>query len=233
MIGEYTKRARIYPSIFAMLMPALLTIFFLYKELSSLYPNWAVAIRLLTVIVPVTLVYSVIGFFMRETFRSTSKMLFQFPLFKEDETKMPTTRMLLLKDKILDPKSKKHLRELIKTKCGITLYGEKYESENPDLAAKAIVNAVGVIRNLTREDKILLQYNYEFGFARNYLGASIWAFAIIIGIGFVVWVTDSPHIEYIYIALAIQLLLAVFYFVSLKYRANAYARQLFASFETL
>lgn len=40
-------------------------------------------------------VYSALAYWIRQLFIDASKILFQFPMFKEDETEMPTTKLLL------------------------------------------------------------------------------------------------------------------------------------------
>ena len=50
-------------------------------------------------------------------------------------------------------------------------------------AKKAITEAVYQIRQNCRGDEILRQYNIEFGFCRNYLGAGVWSLFFLFGIG--------------------------------------------------
>lgn len=230
---KYIKYARVYPSIIAMLLPAILTSLYLEGLLSAYMITFTQSLRILVLFVPVAVIYAAIGYFLRELFRETSKQLFQFPLFREDETKMPTTRLLLWKDKTLDDRTKKRIREKLKKKHGVSLYGQKDEQQKPEEAAKAIVNAVALMRQDTRQDPILLQYNYEFGFARNYLGASVWALLIILAICITNHFVCRISISLTWVFFGIQILLSVIFFFSLKHRGLAYARQLLASFETL
>lgn len=45
--------------------------------------------------IPVALIYGALAYWVRQLFIDASKRLFQFRLFKEDETEMPTTKLLL------------------------------------------------------------------------------------------------------------------------------------------
>ena len=230
---KYIKYARVYPSIIAMLIPALLTSVYLAEVFVQGIASVSYVLRLIAVFVPVAVVYAAVGYFLRELFRDTSKQLFQFPLFREDETKMPTTQMLLWKDKSLDYNRKKRIREMLKERHKVELFSRKAEEQDIDGAAKAIVSAVALMRQDTRQDPILLQYNYEFGFARNYLGASVWALFVIlvICIANVIEVRINGYLTWS--CLCLQILLSLFFFFSLKHRGRAYARQLFASFGSL
>ena len=94
----YVKYARVLPAIVAMILPCISTIYFIYHIpcvkiffMEELNDIWEVLI----VILPCGLVYSAIGYFARESFRSISKIIFQYKLFNEDETKMPTTDLLM------------------------------------------------------------------------------------------------------------------------------------------
>ena len=109
----YEKRARVYPAIVAMVVPVIFTTVFFSGIIKQWLPSWAIALRILVAFVPVATVYAALGYMSRELFRWTSKQLFQFPIFNEDETKMPTTRMLLWSDSSIPDESKKVLRQKI------------------------------------------------------------------------------------------------------------------------
>ena len=83
---NYETYARKYPAIISMLIPAIVTTQILSSWFSQLQECWGTALSLIGVFVPVGVVYGAIGYFARQLFRDASKMFFQFPLFKEDET---------------------------------------------------------------------------------------------------------------------------------------------------
>lgn len=95
-MNEYERHAYLYSAWTALLVPCFLTAFIVNSQFSQLI-NTIMLIG--STFVSIAIIYVAIGFYIRELFRSTSKILFQFPLFKEDETKMPTTEFLLWRNK--------------------------------------------------------------------------------------------------------------------------------------
>lgn len=230
-MDTYTKHANVYPSIFAMLLPTLLTVYYFYVPLTAAVPLWSKAIRIFTLLIPIALVYGAIGFFMREVFRSTSKWLFQFSLYGKRGTEMPTTKMLMWSDDTIDRRTKQHIRELIKTRYDINLYGDEDEKKDPASASKAITNAIGVMRSRVKTDSILLQYNYRYGFARNYLGASVWAIIFLLVIGILATVLKLNNAWFAWVVIGVQVVLGFFFFLTLKPRAESYANRLLSMFQ--
>ena len=82
----------------------------------------------------------------------------------------------------------------------------------------------------TRNNLILLQYNIEFGFCSNYLGASVYAIPIPIVIGLVSAILGWISFWSTILMSLFQVVLSVIAFIFLKHERNAYARQLFAAF---
>jgi hypothetical protein len=119
-----------------------------------------------------TLLFIGISFAMVLVNRTLSKEIFQNKHFK-DELHMPTTNLLLLKDKHFDHTTKNRIRKKIKTLYEISLLGEQGEASDEKRARKLIVSAVSCIRNSLRENKILLKYNIEYSFIRNSIGGCI------------------------------------------------------------
>lgn len=171
-----------------------------------------------------------VGYFVRELFRETSKWLFQYPLFKMDETEMPTTKMLLWENEVISPAYHKVIADKVDATFGIKLPTQEEERTNPNMSKKAIAEAVCHIRQNCRDNEILMQYNIEFGFCRNYVGASVWSILLITGIsiinlfcGWLSWWT-------LMVALIIQTLLMMVCYLILKARGWIYAKYLFATF---
>lgn len=163
-------------------------------------------------------------------FRSTSKYLFQFPLFKEDETSLPTTELLLWKNHYLSAEYHNLITRRIRTDFKIHLLNQEEEKNDEMEARLRIVNAIQLIREITRDNEILLQYNYEFGFCRNYLGASVWSILILTafelaniwGHYFQWWVGI--------VIIACQIALFFLVFLVLKGRGRAYAKELISAY---
>jgi hypothetical protein len=228
----YEKRAHLYPVITSMLVPLFLLIILSSKYLSefnNLKYIWNIAIT----IIPAGLVTTAIGFGVKNIARSTSKMIFQFPLFKEDETQMPTTDFLLWSNEMISNQRKTQIRLKIKQDIGISLFDEEQERENPYEARQLIVDAVKQIREKTRDNGILFNYNCNYGFMRNFLGANLWALAItlmIIALNFY-----KPYLSNFIVIGSITVILIEFIvaFAFLKQNSREYGRQLFTAFMEL
>lgn len=121
-------------------------------------------------------------FLMVQINRFVSKEVFQ-RFFFMDEINMPTTNHLLWSDTFFDNSIKEKIRLKISKKFDINLLTELEELTDEKKARKIIVSAVSQIRNVLRDNKLLLQHNIEYGFFRNLLGgcliAIIFSFAII------------------------------------------------------
>src|SRR5690606_34652102 len=109
--------------------------------------------------------------------RFLSKELFQ-KLFFKDEINMPTTNFLLKSNNELEKSIKLKIEDKIKTKFDITLLSSIEESAEETRARKLIAITVSQIRNVLRDNSLLLQHNIEYGFFRNLIGGSFLAFVI-------------------------------------------------------
>lgn len=230
MMDKYIRVARVYPAVLGMLPTCIL----LAMCLGKWFPQYQALVGnvkwVLCLIGGTALVSMAVGYLVRELFKETSKWLFQYPLFKKDETEMPTTRMLLWQNAVISPAYHKKIAAKVKSTFGIKLPTIEEEQADLSLAKKTIADAVYQIRQNCRGDEILRQYNIEFGFCRNYLGASVWSILLIIGIGvtniFCGWLSWWA----IVVALVLQVLLMVGCYGLLETRGWAYAKYLFATF---
>lgn len=223
---DYNRKARTLPSIVAMIFPALATSFLIY-DLNLRFSLLELAIGILLKFVPICLIYTAIGYFATELFRSTGKFIFQFLFFNEDETYMPSTEMLLWKSKDLSEQEKKRFYAKVFEQFKIKLLTPKQEKTRENEARLVIAEAIRKIRNLTRDDSILLQYNIEYGFYRNFLGASVYSILfllICVAISYFNFIGCSCKPFLVLLAINIVLNLPIFFF--LKHSARAYARQL-------
>lgn len=225
----YEKKARLYPVIVAMLMPLLLIIYLssrIIATLNQLEEIWNIAIS----IIPATLITGALTYGVKSLSRSTSKALFQFPLFKENETKMPTTELILWKNNFLSKQNINRIHGKIHSDLGLELLSEEQEQNDEEQARLIIADAVKQIREKTRDNLILFNYNCNFGFIRNYMGASIWAFVIVLVIGILNLV--SPLIDNRLILVELLLILISFpiSFLIMKQNGREYARQLFTAY---
>jgi len=225
----YEKKARLYPVIIAMLLPLILIIFLssnLIATFNQIEKIWNIVIS----IIPATLITGALTYGVKSLSRSTSKALFQFPLFKEDESRMPTTEYLLWENNSLLKQNKILIREKIKATINMDLPSEEQEKSNEHESRLIIADAVKQIREKTRDNLILFNYNCDYGFIRNYMGANVWALIIT----FALWILNfyNPFIsnKIIIIAVVFILLSYPISIIILKYKSREYARQLFTAF---
>jgi hypothetical protein len=215
------------------IIPMILTTIFIFTYLPIEMPFWKLLLVRIGAVIPITLIYGALGFWIREQFIDISKLLFQYTFLKKDETEMPTTKMLLWSSP--NRKSAQDIKIIarkIKKDFKITLLTEEQERENPIEAKKIIVDAVGKIREVTRGNENLQQYNRKFGFCRNYLGACVCT------IGFIVFALILNYFwclgftTILISALIIQLLLGALAFLTLKIKGYEYAKALFNAYIT-
>ena len=116
-MDTYSRHAYLYSAWTAMLIPCILAsaMIFYYEPTSELQDFWKAA----TASIPVV-VFLALGYFLRERVRATSKLLFQFPLFKEDETHMPTTDFLMWSSDYSD-EMKRAIRNKVKKDFNYTI----------------------------------------------------------------------------------------------------------------
>ena len=228
MKDDYTKFARVFSSIAAMTIPFIITIIFVNSmDLQMIdsgfwYANFACKNTLIVTF------YGALIYFARELFRVTAKQL-----FKGSEVDMPTTRALLWSTSLMSKSQKKEISKKVNRMFHIKLLSEEEELKNPTEAKLAIVDAVRAIRNITRNDKILLQKNKEFGFFRNYLGASVYAIILII-VAFII--NHMMHLVPLSILLGLlglKIILCCICFLFIKDLGLAYSNQLYSSFITM
>lgn len=228
---NYETYAQKYPAIVAMLVPAFLTTAIVCTYLPDIQGNWDLFLARIGAFIPVALIYGAIGYFARQLFRDASKKIFQYPLFKEDETEMPTTQLLLrTSTKRLSTNAIDSIATKIYNDFGIKLLSKEEEEDDTTEAKKTIVDAVGKIREATRNNPNLLNYNIDFGFCRNYLGATVYALAIIFIILSINLLFEVGDLKATLIAFVVQFFFGLLVFISLKQRGFAYARALFNAY---
>ena len=232
-MNRYEKEARLYPAITGMIIPIIITSAIICFYLPEILTSWMKMASVIGVFLSVSVLYAALGYFFRSIFVETSKLIFQNHLFKEDETKMPTTELLSWKSP--RRKSKEDIYAIankIKADFNIDLYTQAAEEENPTEARKVIVDAVGKMREVTRENENLQQYNRRYGFFRNYLGASVYAIVLIL-ISLVLNCSLEMNFGlWLCVAFIIQMMLDVLSYYTLKSLGYNYARALFNAYMT-
>lgn len=228
-MDTYSRHAYLYSAWTAMLIPCILAsaMIFYYEPTSELQDFWKAA----TASIPVV-VFLALGYFLRERVRATSKLLFQFPLFKEDETHMPTTDFLMWSSDYSD-EMKRAIRNKVKKDFNYTMPSKEDEQKDEKAARKNIAAIVGSMRNKAREsgDAVYTQANYRYGYNRNLLGGLVWSFIITAVLMILNFFIKSICYKWFIGALALIVIWGlVEFFVFYKYSARNYARQLFDTY---
>lgn len=230
-MDTYSRHAYLYSAWTAMMIPCALTSAMVYHYVPApfLQNMWNVIITATPIAV-----YLALGYFLRDRMRVTSKLLFQFPLFKEDETQMPTTDLLMWSSDYSDEK-KIAIRKKVKKDFNYMMPNREDEQKDEAAARKNIAAIVSSMRIKAREagDVVYCQANYRYGFNRNLLGGLVWAFLFTVLLMVInAFVTAICNIWFIIALLLIALVWMLEYFVLYKYSARNYARQLFDTYLT-
>ena len=232
-MNKYEKEARVYPAIAGMIIPIILTTLYVTSFIPKTLDIWESIIVKIGLFIPVALIYGALAYWIRQLFIDASKRLFQFRLFKEDETEMPTTKLLLWSSDVRKSEADiKRIAEKIKTDFGIQLLSKDEEISNLSEAKRTIVVAVGKIREVTRNNENLQQYNRKYGFCRNYLGTCVYATGAIILALAANFILGMPYASVLFMALGVQILLGIIDYASYKSKAYDYARAMYNAYIT-
>ena len=229
-MNEYERHAYLYSAWTALLIPCLLTVWVFWNALPAMLDTIHETLKGLSIIVSSAVVYAAIGFYIRELFRSTSKLIFQFSMFKEDETKMPTTEFLMWKNKQLSHSQIEIVHSILCSQYNYIMFDEQKEIADELEARRNIVGAVGIMREATRGNKMLLQCNYRYGYQRNMLGGLVWSFLMVSIFLLVNYVCALSYDTSCWISLLFILLQGGVAFLFMKYAARNYARTLITTF---
>lgn len=162
VFSTYTLIARVFPTI-------LCAVPFLMFQYFVLSPGM---IRMFSWITNYFLLYNftvsvIIIYFLSLINRFISKLFFE-----QSEEYMPTTEFMLLSNGEFSSEYKILIYKKIKSDFGITLPDAGEQDRDELRARKRIAEAIGLVRKKVGNGVLLLQHNYEYGFARNLVGAS-------------------------------------------------------------
>lgn len=181
MQNKYLKIARFYPTISAMAIPAVVATTMCVEAGSIPNTSWSIAVKLLT-FAPIAGIFVALGFWFTEIARFLSLIIMERTRFKSSGRNLPTTKILLGIVPGLSQSLRSKLSEKLFSECKIEL--PKIGSFD-DESLTICINATGFMREKTRDNAILTQYNYDFGFCRNYIGGSVVAVFILLLLLFV------------------------------------------------
>lgn len=178
-MDKYERRARVYPAIAAMVIPGVFAMWVFQDQLTFIKEAEGWFFHLLEGIVVPALIFSAVGYVLRSVFRSTSKFIFQNPLFKENEIYMPTTNYLFWNDDFFSEEKKERIYSKILDKYQVNIPKGNVKKRDERSVRKIIAEAVEKIRVDFREkgnnDSIVLDYNIQYGMYRNLFGGLVWS----------------------------------------------------------
>lgn len=229
MKGEYTTKARVFPTVLTMIPFIVLYIWILAPMINPiLEPVW----NLLPVVAGVS-IHAVLLYAFMQLNRFLSKAIFQNWLFSGD-LHMPSTDMLLPGNKSLDAQTRERYLGLIQKDFDIDMKKSLSNLKTEDEKRQMITRVVGRIRPLLKDNDMLQQHNREFGFIRNLEGGSIGAFAIsvaLIAVG--VCQHDSQLMGTAIFMAVVYLVILLSSKVLITHYGKNYANVLFEQYESL
>ena len=226
-MNKYERHAYLYSAWSALIVPTFLTAYAIWVQITHGNDAWLSFFKFVSILLPMAAIYAAIGFYIRELFRYVSKRIFQFKLFQKDDTQMPTTQFLLWHDTKLPKEMKTLVRERVLQDYGFKMLTEEEERENEHEARLNIVSAVGLIRQSLRQNSILEQSNYRYGFQRNLLGGLVCVAILTLLIQIFALIVDGGISAELMIGLLIVLLQGALAFLQLQEAAEGYAKTLF------
>lgn len=203
MFNGYNFKARIIPACICIIPLLVFYYFFLSKELAGLI---SFASDYFKLVGDITVPFLSI-FLLAQFSRSVSKFVYEKRYFR-NQTKMPTTNLLLYSDKKYSDDYKNQIHQKIFNDFNIQLLSIDEEEKDKELACKKIIEAVGLIRDKVKNGRLLLQHNIEYGFYRNLIGGSTIAFILSV-LGWFFFGFISPN----YTAKIVSIVLIVLYFI--------------------
>lgn len=171
--NSYYLKARLFPTVLTSIPAIIIYNKFVAVQYHERLENIYTALPTITDVI----FSGAIIFLLVQINRFLSKELFQKLYFK-DEINMPTTNLLLKSNNELETRIKQKIEDKIKNKFDITLLSAIEESADEPRARKLIATTVSQIRNILRDNSLLLQHNIEYGFFRNLIGGSFLSFVI-------------------------------------------------------
>jgi hypothetical protein len=230
-LNKYEQYAYLYSSWTALIIPYILTSYIINSLQLDIISSVEKLFRPILIFSTMSIIYGAVGFYIRELFRSTSKIIYQYRIFKEDETKMPTTEYLLWKNHKISKEQNESVRNKIFNKFNYLMLSKQEETEDEQEARLNIVGAVAKMKESTRNSPLVIQSNYRYGFHRNMLGGLIWSLIILILFLIVNYIAMWNYGCITIVAIVLVIIQGLFSFVFTKYAARNYARTLINTFD--
>jgi hypothetical protein len=225
--NTYAWKGRLFPAIISIIIPIIIfNHFFVSEKFRSLLGD-----VFYVKIIPNLTISAIILYYSAEVGRFFGKHIFE-RIYFESESNMPTTRLLLFKDKTFSDDYKKKIHRKIFTDFNIRLPTKSEEDSNADLARTKIVETMSLIRKKLHRNSFLLQHNIEYGAMRNLIGGAV--LGVILSIFNIVFFSRYYPIDLaVHISIAtliVYLLLILFSKIIITFYGNNYAKILYREY---
>lgn len=223
----YTLKGRIAPAFFSIILPIMVFNHFFVSEEFSKAMGEILGAKLISNLT----ISTICLYFLSEFGRLIAKNVFERIYFK-DESRMPTTDLMMFSDKTYSNDHKTKIRERIESDFDIVLPKQDEELEDEALARVRIVETMALIRKKLKGNKFLFQHNVEYGIMRNAIGGAVLgAFFSLLNIVFFVFVTKVELAVVLSTGLfIIYSLLLLFSRVVINFYGKNYAKILFREY---
>lgn len=190
---EYSKVARTYPSVLTLLGFAGILIIVVINNFEKIFKSYekysaflitisenrlfTIIAKIIPLAVLLSLCASALFYFIKLVIREIGKI---FPeSFIKKIWKIPTTRLLCKESTVYSDETKRQIFSEIKTDYHKDFTKIKNKSIKNEIYTKNIDTVISLIREHTRDNEILLQYNRIYGFWRNFTGGQLLLFLFV------------------------------------------------------
>ncbi len=220
LFNEYSLRARLYPAVLCSIPFLMIKVVLVDKYIPGITE------KILTFAIAGVPIWAALVYFLTQVNRFVSKTIF------EDKNNFPTLRMLMPSSKEMSLNMRSKIMERAKDDFNLYLPDLNDEKEDIGVTETRIKEIVGMIINKVGRGTLLLQHNFEYGFARNLMGGSVVA-GIVSAIDAIVFRFILPNQT----AFILSIILLVCYLVPivfsrsvLKNYSKEYAEKLFREY---
>lgn len=170
MSYSYYLKARLMPAALTSIPAAFVVGDFIHPVLTN-------ALKVSEAYLPTALSIVLVGgivYLLVQVNRVVAKEVIQRFYFR-DEDRMPSTEYMLWSNMYYEDSVKSELHNRMQASFGISPLPRDEEAKDIPKAKKIIVMCTSQLRNMLRENRLLLQHNIEYGFMRNLLGGCLCA----------------------------------------------------------
>ena len=221
LFNEYGRKARLFPALLCVIPFLVLKHFLIDPHLDLSFTD-----TLFTKIAGDISLSTVLMYLLAQVNRLVSKLIF------EDKTKFPTTQMLLSSSPEMSAELRSRIDQRIRNDFKLSLPTSTEEELSIDNAKTRIKEIVHLIINKVGNGTLLLQHNIEYGFARNLIGGSLFAFIVAFSCSIVFSSAFKNETAFIISAVlsVIYLIPIIFSRIILNHHSKEYARILFREY---